>query len=348
MKQLFNAAVICIVALSACTTPFKKAKDGSEYKIISNKSGKLAAKGDFLEMNATAKYKDSVLFNSVEDGMPQYGMYDTASFPSPYKEAFASLHTGDSVIIKMSTDSIMAKAQGQAPPFMKKGQFIYQTYTIANIYSKQEQADSARNTHMAVAKTKANKKQLAAIEKQLLENKPQIDKDSKVIEEYLAKNNLKATKAKWGTYIVTQAEGTGDKIGSANVASVNYTGKTLDSNKVFDSNTDPKFKHMEPLDVNMGQLGGIALGWIDAIAELKKGSKATIYIPSSLGYGKGGNPQAGINPDAILVFDMNIVDVISEEVAMAKQQAMQQQMQEMQRQAMENAQKNAPAQPAQK
>jgi FKBP-type peptidyl-prolyl cis-trans isomerase FkpA len=348
MKQLFNAAVICIVALSACTTPFKKAKDGSEYKVISNKSGKKAEKGNFLEMNATAKYKDSVLFNSIEDGMPQYGMYDTASFPSPYKEAFASLHAGDSVILKMSTDSILAKAQGQAPPFMKKGQFIYQTYTIANIYTKQEQADSARNTHMAVAKAKATKKQLAAIEKQLLENKPQIDKDSKVIEEYLAKNNLKATKAKWGTYIVTQTEGTGDKIGSANVASVNYTGKTLDSNKVFDSNTDPKFKHMEPLDVNMSQLGGIALGWIDAIAELKKGSKATIYMPSSLGYGKGGNPQAGINPDAILVFDMNIVDVISEEVAMAKQQAMQQQMQEMQRQAMENAQKNTPAKPAQK
>jgi hypothetical protein len=102
----------------------------------------------------------------------------------------------------------------------------------------------------------------------------------------------------------------------------------------------------------MSQLGGIALGWIDAIAELKKGSKATIYIPSSLGYGKGGNPQAGINPDAILVFDMNIVDVISEEVAMAKQQAMQQQqmqqqqMQQQQMQAqqkmMEEAQKAAP------
>ena len=37
MKQIFNAAVICLIALSACTTPFKKAKDGSQYKIISNK-----------------------------------------------------------------------------------------------------------------------------------------------------------------------------------------------------------------------------------------------------------------------------------------------------------------------
>jgi FKBP-type peptidyl-prolyl cis-trans isomerase FkpA len=348
MKQLFNAAVICIVALSACTTPFKKAKDGSEYKVISNKSGKLVEKGNFLEMNGTAKYKDSLLFSSLEDGMPQYGMYDTAAFQGPIKEAFAVLHVGDSVIIRMPTDSIIAKGQAQGATFIKKGQYIYQTYKVVNVYTTKEQTDSAQKTHMAAAKANATKKQLGAIEKQLAENKSQIDKDSKVIEEYLAKNNLKATKAKWGTYIVTQTEGTGDKIGSANVASVNYTGKTLDSNKVFDSNTDPKFKHMEPLDVNMSQLGGIALGWIDAIAELKKGSKATIYIPSSLGYGKSGNPQAGINPDAILVFDMNIVDVISEEVAMAKQQAMQQQMQQMQRQAMENAQKNAPANPAQK
>jgi FKBP-type peptidyl-prolyl cis-trans isomerase FkpA len=344
MKQLFNAAVICIVALSACTTPFKKAKDGSEYKIISNKSGKLAEKGNFLEMNATAKYKDSVLFNSREDGMPQYGMYDTASFPSPYKEAFANLHVGDSVILKMSTDSIIAKAQGQAPPFMKKGQFIYQTYTIANIYTKQEQADSARNTYMAGAKAKAAKKQLAEIEKQILANKPQIDKDSKIIEEYLAKNNIKATKAKWGTYVAVQTEGTGDKIGSGSVASVNYTGKTFDSSKVFDSNTDPKFKHTEPYDVSMSQIS-VVPGWIDALSELKKGSQATIYIPSSLGYGKNGNPQGGINPDAILVFDMSIVDVISEEAAMAKQQAMQmQQQQQMQAQQkmMEEAQKAAP------
>jgi FKBP-type peptidyl-prolyl cis-trans isomerase FkpA len=342
MKQLFNAAIICIVALSACTTPFKKAKDGSQYKVISNKSGKLVGKGEFLEMNVTARYKDSLLFSSMEDGMPQYGMFDTTNFPSPFKEAFKNLHVGDSVIIRMSTDSLIAKGQAASAPFIKKGQFIYQTYKVINVYATKEQTDSAQKTHLPVAKAKAAKKQMAVIEKQLAENKPQIEKDSKVIEAYLAKNNIKAIKAKWGTYVAIQTEGEGDKIGATSVASVNYTGKTFDSSKVFDSNTDPKFNHVQPLDVNMGQVGGIALGWTDALAELKKGAIATIYIPSSLGYGKNGNPQAGINPDAILVFDLNIVDVIGEEAAMAKQEAMQQQQMQAQQKMMEDTKKTAP------
>ena len=35
------------------------------------------------------------------------------------------------------------------------------------------------------------------VEKTLAADKPQIDKDSKIIEDYLAKNNIKATKGPW-------------------------------------------------------------------------------------------------------------------------------------------------------
>ena len=59
------------------------------------------------------------------------------------------------------------------------------------------------------------------------------------------------------------------------------------------------------------------MGWTDALAKMKKGTKATVYIPSSLGYGKNGK-MPKIKPDANLVFDMEIIDVISEDVAMAK------------------------------
>ena len=46
MKRIVYAAVICTLAVSACTTPFKKAKDGTEYKVISNKNGKKILAGD--------------------------------------------------------------------------------------------------------------------------------------------------------------------------------------------------------------------------------------------------------------------------------------------------------------
>jgi FKBP-type peptidyl-prolyl cis-trans isomerase FkpA len=339
MKQLFNAAVICIVALSACTTPFKKAKDGSEYKVISNKSGKLAVKGDIFEMNASARYKDSVLFNSLEDGMPQYGMYDTASFPSPYKEAFKVLHAGDSVIIRMSTDSIIARGQGQTPPFIKKGQFIYQTYTIANLYKTKEQADSAQKLHMEIAQKRDSI--LATV---------QIVKDSKIIDEYIAKNKVTAVKSEKGTYVEIMDAGTGNVADSTQVLLINYTGKSFEG-VAFDSNTDSSFQHVEPLPVNMSAPQVIP-GWVDGLKMLKKGAKAKFYVPSSLAYGKRGNGDK-IKPNENLVFDINVVDIISQakfaemmkkrqEQQMAQQKMMEQMQKMMQKQNPDQQQQTAP------
>jgi FKBP-type peptidyl-prolyl cis-trans isomerase FkpA len=344
MKQIFNAALICIVALSACTTPFKKAKDGTLYKVISTKKGPKIMTGNFMEMNVLAKYKDSVLGSSVEDGMPQYGMYDTANFPVPYKEIFKNIHVGDSIILKLSTDSILAKSQGQAAPFIKKGQFIYQYYTITNVFTTQAQVDSAQNTHMKEAKERGYKKQITQIEKMLGENKDQIAKDSKIIEDYLAKNNIKATKTKWGSYIVVQNEGTGATITNKEVATVNYTGHTLDSGKVFDSNIDPKFKHVQPYDVDMTTIGGptgVILGWTDVILQMKKGAKVTAYLPSTLGYGKGGR-QPEIRPDEILVFDIELLNITDEAGMKARQEEMQKQQMAEQQRMMDSLQKAAP------
>lgn len=339
MKQILSAAIICIIALSACTTPFKKAKDGTQFKVISVKKGPRLVAGNYMEMSVVAKYKDSVLFSTAEDGMPQYGLYDTANFPMPYKEVFKNVHVGDSVVIKVSSDSLIAK--GQASPFMKKGQFLYQSYTIVNVYKTKEEADAAQKKYIPAAKIKARKKEVEQIEKDLVTKKVKIDTDSKLIDDYLAKNNLKATKTKWGTYIVVQTEGTGNNLTPTDIASVNYTGKTFDSSKVFDSNIDPKFKHTQPLDVNLGQYQGMMLGWTDALLQMKKGTKATIYVPSSLAYGENGR-QPEIKPDAILVFDMEVVGVSSEAEMIAKQEAAQKQQMEAQQKMMDSLQKANP------
>ena len=52
---------------------------------------------------------------------------------------------------------------------------------------------------------------------------------------------------------------------------------------------------------------------------LDKVLKATIYIPSILGYGSVGKAPA-VGPDEILVFDMEILNVENEDALLAKQQ----------------------------
>lgn len=288
------------------TSGYTQATDGSQYKIFRSAGGAKLVTGNFMELSVMAKCKDSLLFSTYDDAMPQYGLFDTAHFPLPFKDIFQNIHVGDSIVLRMPVDSLMAR--GQAAPFMPKGDYIYQYYTVKNLYTSKEQADSAQNTHMALAKAIASKKQKEQIQELLNESKAQIALDSKSIEGYLAKNKLKAIKASMGTYVVIKKAGTGKKISQGDVASVNYTGRSFSTNKVFDSNTDPKFQHVEPYDVAIDPSTPVILGWKDALAEMQNGAKATIYIPSSLAYGSQ-SPSPDINADEILVFDMDVVKV---------------------------------------
>jgi FKBP-type peptidyl-prolyl cis-trans isomerase FkpA len=326
MKQFIYLSAICVLALSACTKPFKKTADGTMYKIISTKKGATLVNGNTMEINVVTKYNDSLLGSTYEEGMPQLSMYDTANFPAPYKEIFKNLHVGDSIVIKMPTDSIIAKSQGQSAPFMKKGQFINQYFTITNVYTTPQQVDSVQKMYMAL---KAKNDSIAAI--------TQIAKDSKIIDEYLAKNKITTVKAEKGTYVQILEPGTGTLTDSS-VLMVNYTGTPLGGGAAFDSNTDSSFQHVEPYPVNL-RSPEVIPGWVDGLKLLRKGAKAKFYVPSSLAYGKRGNGQM-IKPNANLSFDIQVVDIITQAqfAALIKKKQQEQMAQQMMMQQLQQQQ----------
>ena len=90
-----------------------------------------------MELNVFAKYKDSLLFSSIERSTPRFLPYDTAQLPSYFKE----VHEGDSLVLRQSTDSLMK--YGQAAPFMKKGNYIVQSFKVVKLFHSREAADSA-------------------------------------------------------------------------------------------------------------------------------------------------------------------------------------------------------------
>ncbi len=327
MKQFFYLSIICVVALSACTGSFKKGDNGLEYKIIAAGSGNKIGYGNFMQIHIKQVYggtKDTVLMDT-RDYMPRIQVMDSINTPLSYYKIISQMRKGDSLVIRLLTDSAFKDAAQPIPAYMKKGKFLYTHVKLVNIFQSRDQADSANAAETAMAKPGIYKKQVEGIEKDLAEKKAQLEIDNKLIEDYLAKNNITAQKTKWGTYIAVSLDGTGEKLNNTQVASVNYTGRTLDSGRVFDSNTDPKFNHVQPYDVNLGEFGGVIIGWTDALLQLKKGTKATVYIPSSLGYGLQGNGEA-IKPNQNLVFDIEIVDASTEEAFLAKQKAMQEEM----------------------
>ncbi|MEJ7588418.1 MAG: hypothetical protein WKI04_12730 [Ferruginibacter sp.] len=99
MKHFFYLIALTVFVTS-CTQPFKKAKDGTQYKVIKGKNGKKVLPGNFMEVNAVVKSNDSLIISSIDEGMPQYFPYDTAQFPPLFKEIFKDISVGDSIVLK--------------------------------------------------------------------------------------------------------------------------------------------------------------------------------------------------------------------------------------------------------
>ena len=99
-------------------------------------------------------------------------------------------------------------------------------------------------------------------------------------------------------YKVTK-EGAGAKVTRDDVVSMNYVGKHING-EVFDS-TDGK-----PIESPVRQF---VPGYQEALQLIGKGGKVIVYIPGELAYGELGQPRAGIGPNEMLMFEIEVTDI---------------------------------------
>ena len=121
------------------------------------------------------------------------------------------------------------------------------------------------------------------------------------MQKYLKEHHITAKPTPSGLIYVEKVKGTGVQAAPGKKVSVHYTGTLLDG-KEFDSSR----KQNKPIEFVLGQ-GQVIPGWDEAIGMMKVGGKATIVVPSKIGYGSSG--KAPIPPDATLVFELELVDV---------------------------------------
>jgi FKBP-type peptidyl-prolyl cis-trans isomerase FkpA len=348
MRKISYLLLAGLIMLAACKPSFKKA-DGMEYAIVNSGKGDLLKQGEFLEMHFTNLLsrkgkKDSLLNNTREMGAPQFMQFDSINIPPAYLKIFKQMRVGDSVSTRILVDSMFKDNPMQMPPFMKKGDMIYTNIKIVNAHKTQEAADSARKASTVNAEKVAKEKAAALIKA-----------DDKAIADYLAKNKIKAERSDKGVYVETTTPGTGAFLDTNSIVRVKYTGKTL-AGVMFDSNVDPSKGHTDPLTVNLTNDKSIGNGVIPGLEsgmfKLQKGSKAKVYIPSGLAYGtRGGGPD--LPPNANLVFDIEVLDIITKEQlkadnaaaaakAKAEQDAQQKLMQQQQKVYEDSLQKADP------
>lgn len=96
------------------------------------------------------------------------------------------------------------------------------------------------------------------------------------------------------------SEGSGVKPTADDVAKVKYVGKLIDGTEFDNSNGK----------VREFPLKRVVSGFGEGLQMMSPGSKYVLYIPSDLGYGNAGAPQAGIEPGATLIFEVELVEVV--------------------------------------
>ncbi len=97
-------------------------------------------------------------------------------------------------------------------------------------------------------------------------------------------------------------EGTGAQPDSGDLVTVDYSGYLAKDSTKFDSSVERD----EPLTFKLGT-HMVIRGWDEGIALMKKGGKARLVVPPSLGYGN--RPNRVIPPNSTLIFDVHLIEV---------------------------------------
>ena len=283
-----------IVSLFACGDGYKTTDAGLKYKIHTDAEGKPGQIGDMISLRMKVyTAKDSLLEDGFTYPMPIEFVLQKSSFKGGIEEGLLLLSKGDSATFKIPVDSMFNEAKGRPrPKFLEAGSSMSFIVKVIDVIPNKE----FEKKRIDFAKTQLNRvMQMPNVVKQAAI-------DDKILQDYFKKNNITAQKADLGLYYTIETPGTGKQVVAGDSTTLHYTGTLLLNGKEFDSSK----KRNKPFTFNVG-LGEVIPGWDLGIAQFKVGTKAKLYIPSTLAYGdKQASPDIVAN--SILVFDVEILN----------------------------------------
>lgn len=287
-KSILYAAAVLTVLLQSCDG-YKKSDSGLQYKIFDDSTGPNIQYGGLAVVNLRyTNERDTFSSEKMNMGRPiSIRLPDSLTFKASLEEGLTMLSKGDSASFIVSTDSLYKNIFHEPlPKEIKPGSMTTFHIRVVNFLSP----DSVK-----VIENKRKEQMIAAqIQRQL-----QFQQDTLTILDYCKKNRIKPQRTPDGVFYTIKKAAEGITIQPGDTAKTFYTGKLLDGT-IFDSNVG---KEPFPVVVGMGQ---VIRGWDSGLMALKKGEKATLMIPSSLGYGERG-AGATIPPNSILIFDVEIL-----------------------------------------
>ena len=121
------------------------------------------------------------------------------------------------------------------------------------------------------------------------------------LSENAAKEGVMTTESGLQYEILSAGDGTVYPEATSTVK-VHYTGMLIDGT-IFDSSVE----RGEPVEFPLNQ---VIPGWTEGVQLMVVGDKFEFIIPGNLAYGENGMPQAGIGPNATLIFEIELLDIL--------------------------------------
>lgn len=263
-----------IVATTACNSnegEYKTSPTGVKYKtLVANPEGRAVQLGDVVTFTTELKLNDSLMPMNPEPAVIQV---KEPLREGDFYDAIVLMHKGESMLFAFTPKAYLGE---QLPPEVKETDMIYLTVNVQEVQT------------------------MAEFEAAYMEEMEQLKQEEiKIIEQYLADNNLTAEMTESGLFYVLEKEGKGAQPQVGQTVTVHYTGTLLDGTK-FDSSID----RGEPLVFPVG-VGQVIPGWDEGLLRMKAGEKGKLLIPSPLAYGD--RPVGPIPPNSILIFDVELI-----------------------------------------
>lgn len=288
MTKYFPLIISILLFLSACVKKekYKTTESGLRYIKYSERSGRKPHEGDYVTLNMIYKLEnDSVLFDSRDAHVPIRYQLRKPSFKGAVEEGIMMLSEGDSASFFVSADSMFEKVfRKPIPDYIRKGSRLEFNIHLLKI-------QSAADAEAQIRKD---------LEERFIAEKNMLDK-------YISENKITQKPTASGLYVIVTEKKKGKLPEKGNKITVQYTGKFLNG-EIFDA-LIPK----HPLTYILGE-GKMLAGWEEAFSMLREGEKATLILPSELGYGETGKRSATsgiyiVPPYTPLVYEVEVVSV---------------------------------------
>lgn len=287
MKKNINILLGMLILLSVLVTSCGEktveapgnsiSKNGYGYTMHKSLGGEVAVEGDEVFFHLEVYAQDSMLYDSRRDRQSggraqQFKLLPIADMKdktNPLLDALPMMAIGDSMTIYFPTDSLP-----KLPPGLEDEKYVAYNISVKEILSSKYMNGADR----------------------IDEVKSIIEKDIKAFNAGRLSNLVELAE---GYKALIHQEGNGPVAKKGDYIKVHYYGALKDDSSRFDDS----FNRNSPFVFRVEE-NEVIEGWDIAASTLKKGTKATLFIPSKYAYGDRANGAIKANADLVFYIEL--------------------------------------------